>query len=494
VQQHSSGREKILNSSSRTSKIALIIPPATGIGKIWCPNLPLGLAYLAAVLEKGGYELTLLDCPALDIDHEKMGAKLASFRPDVVGITSLTPTVKSTLLAAQVAKETCPNAPVVLGGPHATFMDSQILSENPDVDIIVRGEGEQTILELLQNLSDPGDLQSVSGISFKKNGQVIRMPNRPFIQNLDELPRPAYHYFALDKYQFFGKRILPILTSRGCPFQCSYCVSSRMIGKTFRPRDPNHVVDELEWLKSEYRAGAFSFYDDAFTYDGPRAIKICEEIKKRNIGVPWDCQTRVDRISKEILAKMRDADCQLVSFGAESGCQKILDSVNKRTTIEQNEKAIKMAKEIGLSVAMSVIIGYPGETENTLKQTFDFIRRTKADYVYLCLATPYPGTSLRSTLQDLGWAMSSEWERYDLQTLVFENPLLHVDLVEARRDFYSHFYSWSYILRQSLKGTFYSRNMARTALNDRLWRMKLPKWVSANLKRLRFQQKSKRDT
>jgi anaerobic magnesium-protoporphyrin IX monomethyl ester cyclase len=485
-----SGCAEILESSSRTIKVALITPPALEIGQGWCPNLPIGLAYLAAALEKGGYELTVFDCPALGIDHEKLRTKIASFEPTIVGITSVTPTIKSALLAAHVAKETCPNAVVILGGPHATFMDSQILSENPEVDIVVRGEGEETLLELVRNLFDSSDLQTISGISFRKNGQIIRTSNRPFIQNLEELPRPAYQYFSLNRYQFFGKTVLPILTSRGCPYQCSYCVSSRMVGKMFRARSPNNVADELEWLRDVHGAGAFSFYDDAFTYDENRAIKICEEIKKRNIGVPWDCQTRVDKISKEILVKMRDADCQLVSFGAESGCQTILDSVKKRTTIEQNERAVKLAKEVGLSVAMSVIIGYPGETTDTLKQTFDFIRRTNPDYVYLCLATPYPGTDLRSLLEDLGWKMSAEWSHYDLQTPVFENPFLPVDLRKTRREFYSSFYSWSYILRQTLKKTFYSRNMARTALNDRMWRMKLPRLVSDNLKKLRFQRNS----
>jgi anaerobic magnesium-protoporphyrin IX monomethyl ester cyclase len=485
-----SGRVKILERSNRGVKIALIIPPALELEKMWCPNLPIGLAYLAAVLEKGGCELTVFDCPALEIDHKKLGAKIASFEPNMVGITSVTPRIKSALLAAHVAKETCPNAVVVLGGPHATFMDSQILIEYPDVDIIVRGEGEQTILELVCHVFDSGGIQAVSGISFRKNKQIIRTPNRSLIQNLDELPRPAYQYFSLDRYQFFGKVILPILTSRGCPFQCSYCVSSRMAGKMFRARSTRNVVEELEWLRDVHGAGAFSFYDDVFTYDKKRAFEICEEIKKRNIGVPWDCQTRVDQISKELLAEMRDANCQLVSFGVESGNQKMLDTMKKRTTIEQNEKGIRMAKEVGMSVAMSVVIGYPGETIDTLKQTFDFIRRTEPDYVYLCLATPYPGTELYDLVKDLGWKMSKDWSHYEMETPVFENPFLPIDLRETRREFYNRFYSWSYILRQSLKGTFYSQNMARTALNDRLWRIKLPKRVLANLKKLRFQQKS----
>jgi anaerobic magnesium-protoporphyrin IX monomethyl ester cyclase len=454
------------------------------MGKMWCPNVPIGLAYLAAVLEKAGYDLTLFDCPALDIDHNSLRSKLESFAPDVIGLTAVTPTIESALKGAHVAKEASPNASVILGGPHATFMDAQILGENPDVDVIVRGEGEETMLELLENLGNSGNLQTVSGISFRKDGQIVRSPNRPYIQNLDDLPRPAYHFFKLDRYRSFGNSVLPILTSRGCPFQCSYCVSSRMIGKDFRARDPTRVVDELEWLRDRYNATAVSFYDDAFTYDEQRAMKLCDEIKKRKVGLPWDCQTRVDRISKGILVKLKEAGCQLVSFGAESGCQKILDSVNKKTTIELNETAVKLAKKTGLSVAISVIIGYPGETAETLGQTFDFIRRTKPDYVYLCLATPYPGTDLRKRLENLGWAMSPEWNRYDMQAEVFKNPLLSVDLVKVRREFYNRFYSWSYILRQSLKGTFYSRNMARTALNDRVWRMRLPRQFYGGVKKL----------
>jgi anaerobic magnesium-protoporphyrin IX monomethyl ester cyclase len=363
-------------------------------------------------------------------------------------------------------------------------MDKEILSESSEVDIVVRGEGELTLLELMQHVSNSGNLQGIDGITFRKNKQIIRTPNRPFIQNLDDLPRPAYEHLPLKKYRLFGKAILPILTSRGCPIQCSYCVSSRMSGLRFRARSPKNVVDELEWLRDTHGADAFSFYDDAFTLDIERAGKICEEIKKRNIGAPWDCQTRVDRISKEILIKMREAKCSLVSFGIESGSQKILDAVKKRTTVKQNEMAIKLAKEVGLPVSISIIIGYPGETTITLKQTMDFIRKVEPDYVYMCLATPYPGTDLSKLLKELGWKVSLEWSHYDLQTPVFDNPLLPSDeLLEARKEFYNDFYSPTYILRQSLKGNFYSQIMARTALNYVLWRTKLPRLVPAFLRR-----------
>ena len=474
------------------AKITFVSPPPPPGAHVDYQNPIIGLATMAAVLEKNGYQIAVVDCPRLQMTHEDLKREIDRLEPDIVGITSVTATFSSALQAARIIKESYPKALIALGGPHATFMDRQILSEEPEVDIVVRGEGEQTILEIASHVADRcfEGLHEVAGITFRENGQIVQTPNRPFIHNLDQLPFPAYKYFPLRKYRLFGKLGLPIITSRGCPFPCTFCLVPRMAGTVFRARSPRNVVDELEWLRDVHGAGAFSFYDDLFTYDKKRAFEICEEIKKRKIGVPWDCQTRVDQISKELLAEMRNANCQLVSFGVESGCPKILDAVKKKTTIEQNEEGIRLAKQVGMSVAMSVIIGYPGETKDTLKQTFDFIRRTKPDYVYLCLATPYPGTELSDLVKDLGWKVSKDWSHYEMETPVFENPFLPVDLRETRREFYNRFYSWSYILRQSLKGTFYSRNMARTALNDRLWRMRLPKWVSANLKKLRFQQKS----
>jgi radical SAM superfamily enzyme YgiQ (UPF0313 family) len=433
----------------------------------------MGLAYLTAVLEENGHEVTVIDCPALEIDHEKLKARLASFEPNIVGITSMTPTIQSTLLSARVVKETCPDATVVLGGPHATFMDREILDQEAAVDIVVRGEGEQTFLELAQNVSDPKSLHGVDGITFRNREQVLQTPIRSFIQNLDQLPYPAYKYFPLRKYRLFGKLFLPIITSRGCPFQCSFCVTSRMFGKEYRARSPKNIVDELELLRDVYGADAFTFYDDTLTLDRKRILEICEEIKTRKIGIPWDCQTRVDQVSKEVLAKMRETNCQQIFFGVESGCQKILDAVKKGTSVEQNEKAVRLAKDAGLFVAVSVIIGYPGETADMLKQTLDFIRKAEPDDVYLCVATPYPGTELRRLVEDMGLKMSTEWELYDTVTPVFENPFLSAEEIrKTRKTFYDSFYSPTYVLRQLFKGNFYSRIMARTALNHLLWRIR----------------------
>ena len=469
--------------AGKNIKIALVNPPIPPGVPRHPLNVPLGLAYLAAVAEKNGYAVKVVDCLPVDMDYDEMKREVATFEPEIVGITSVTATYSSALKAAHASKESFPEALTVLGGPHATFMDINTLNECADVDVVVRREGEETFLELARCVAKEKKLDEVAGITFRKNRKIVQTPDRPFIQNLDELPFPALEHFPLNKYQIFGKTYLPIITSRGCPFQCAFCSTSRMVGKTFRARSPKNVLDELEVLRDKHGAESFVFYDDMFTFDKKRTHKICDEIKKRKFRLPWDCTTRVDQVSRELLAKLREAGCQEIFFGVESGSQKILDAVNKKTSIEQNEKAIKLAKEAGLFVEISVVIGYPGETRQTLKQTLDFIRKVKPDDAALCVATPYPGTALRTLIEKMGWKMSSNWNLYDALTPVFENPLLPSEEIrKIRREFYNNFYSPSYILRQSLKGlkgNFYSKSMARTALGHFLWRMK-SRWMNVN--------------
>ena len=471
---------------SKSVRVVLVNPPPPLGAFVHYHNPLIGLAYIAAVLEKNGCEVTVVDCPPLNMTYEGLKREIVRLEPDIVGITSVTVTFSSALQATRVIKESYPQAITVLGGPHVTVTDEKTIRENPETDIVVRGEGEQTMLELvdLRSKSNLKNLDEVAGITFRKNGHIIRTQDRPFIQNLDELPFPAYKFFPLSKYRRFGRLILPIITSRGCSFRCSFCRAPLMAGNRFRARSPGNVVDELVWLRDVHKPDAFTFHDETFTHNKKRVFEICEEMKNRNIGLPWDCSTRVDQVSEEVLAKMRDANCQFVSFGVESGSQKILNVMRKGVTVEQNERAIKWAKEVGLSVSISIIVGYPGETMDTLEQTLDFIRRTQPDDVYMSLATPCPGIELYDLVKELGWEMSEDWSHFDMHAQVFKNPDLPVDLRETRRRFYNQFYSPSYILHKSLKRDFYSQMMARSALNHLLWRVKPPTWVSANFKKL----------
>ena len=363
-----------------------------------------------------------------------------------------------------------------MGGPHATFEDKQILTNEKAVDIIVRGEGEETMLELAKQSPELQKASEIKGITFRKDNQIIQAPNRPFIQDLDTLPLPAYKYIPIERYRIDGRKLLPIMTSRGCPSQCSFCVASEMFGAPFRARSPKNVLDELEWLRDKYEAEGISFQDDTLTFNRKRTIEICDGIIERKINLPWGCFTRADTVTPEVLAKMKKARCNEVSFGVEAACQRIRDLVKKGSSTEQSEKAIKWAKDEGIFVTASVILGYPGETKETWQETLDLIRRVEPDNVYVCFATPYPGTELRALVQSYGWKMSEDWKLYNMLNPIFEDPLLPAkEIVQMRKDFLDKFYSPRYILRQAVKGyvkgNLYSKLMARAALNWNLWRI-----------------------
>lgn len=458
-------------------KIALVNTPLIAGVAHHPPFPPLGLAYLAAVLDQDGYEVKIWDCPVCEIDHKKLKSDLAAFQPSLVGIGSMTPTIESAFQSAAVAKEACPDAKVVVGGPHVTFMDEETLAQEPAIDVVVRGEGEQTLSELVTHLPSLSNLEAVKGITFRKGDQIIKTPNRPFIQDLDALPRPAYRFLPIERYRIIGRKLLPIMSSRGCPFQCSFCVASQMFGAGFRARNPENVLDEMEWLRDEYGAQGISFQDDTLTFSKKRILEICDGIIKRKINLRWGCGTRADVVTKEILAKMQKAHCDEICFGVESGCQRIRDALKKKVSTEQIEKAIKWAKEAGIFVTASIIIGYPGETKETLKQTLEFVRKVEPDDVYLCHATPYPGTELRALVERNGWKMESDWKLYNTMNPIFEDPSLPAtEIAMMRKNFYDKFYSPRYIIRQAVKGYFkgnlYSKIMTRTAVNYLLWRAK----------------------
>ena len=463
------------------ARVTLVNPPYPK-GAPQSLFLPLGLSYLAAVLEQNEYEVNVLDLQISNPTQEQLESELSRTNADIVGVTTSTLTYWPAVQVVKAAKKVLPDAVTMLGGPHVTALPEQTLNESPEVDIVVRGEGERTLLELAELISKGSleNLTNVDGVTFRRNGQIYNTHDRSFMDNLDELPHPAYKFFPLEKYSMAGKNYLPIMTSRGCPFQCTFCLASKMCGTRFRTRSPTKVLEELEWLRDTHHGDVFAFYDDTFTVDKKRAADICDLMKTRKFDLPWDCRTRVDQINREILVKLRDANCKLVHFGVESGSQVMLDAMKKLTTVEKNAWAIKLAKEVGIGVAISVVVGYPGETEEMLQQTFNFIKKTKPDFVYVCQAIPYPGTELLDILNSKGWEVSTDWNRFDEQSPVFKNPLLSPGKIdEMRGKFYDEFLSPTYFLQKSLKHDFYNQIMAKTARNHLLWRMKVPKLLSA---------------
>jgi anaerobic magnesium-protoporphyrin IX monomethyl ester cyclase len=455
--------------------------------------IPLGISYLAAVLEEHGYKVDVVDCQINRPSQAELEEKFRALKPDIVGVTAATVTYYPALKILSAAKAADPKCVTMIGGPHVSVLDERTFTDSQDVDIVIRGEGEQTMLELVALVSEDklDGLKDVLGVTYKQTGKITATADRPFIEDIDSLPRPAHHHFNMNRYKINSKVYMPIITSRGCPFNCAFCLASKMCGHGFRARSPQKVVDELEWLKDNFGAGAFAFYDDTFTHDIDRAIAICDEMQKRNFILPWDCRTRVDRITPQLLAKLKATNCQLIHFGVESGSQELLNIMRKGTTVEQNAKAIKMVKEAGILVAISLVIGYPGETPEMLKQTVDFICKTKPDYVYMCEAVPYPGTELADYVRKLGLPMSEDWNRYHEQMQVFENKLLPLPKLEAtKKTVYDNVFTPTYYLKMRRRGDFHSQIMARMALNHLIWKYRFTRWGFRQLGKLRPVKKS----
>lgn len=243
------------------------------------PFIPLGLAYLGAVAEQAGHEVTVVDCQAEHLTYDLFRQRISQQKPDVVGVTSTTLLYKSAMQLIDIAKEVHPKAVTMLGGSHGTFWDENALKEYPSLDIVVRREGEVTFIELLAKLQGGGSLGDVLGVTFRaKDGTIVRTEDRPFMEDLDSLPFPAHHLLPLESLKRMGKILFPLITSRGCVYWCDFCSTVRMFGRGYRFRSPKNVVDEMQLVHDKYGVDQVTFYDDAFSVNRDRVLKICEEL------------------------------------------------------------------------------------------------------------------------------------------------------------------------------------------------------------------------
>ncbi|MDH5747300.1 MAG: B12-binding domain-containing radical SAM protein, partial [Candidatus Bathyarchaeota archaeon] len=320
--------------------------------------------------------------------------------------------------------------------------------------------------EIVNRLKENNRINDVVGTTCRKNGKIIRNADRPYIENLDELPFPAHHLLPLKHLRTQGKVIFALATSRGCVYWCNFCTAVRMFGRRYRMRNPKKVADEIQFLNERYGANHLTFYDDTFTVDQSRVEEICEEIQNRKLKIEWDCETRVDMITKDLLQKMKKAGCIAVWFGVESGCQNVINSMEKSFNVAQTRRAFKWANEVGLMTVASVILGFPGETRDTALQTVKFVEELDPVDVGYHIATPYPGTPMYDFVKEKGWLKITDFDRYDTATPVFESPTLSiVDLKEIREKAYQRFYLRpSYVLRMLSKGGIYGVSAVKTSL------------------------------
>jgi anaerobic magnesium-protoporphyrin IX monomethyl ester cyclase len=445
--------------------VTLVNPPYPRGAHRHPPFTPLGLGYLAAVLEKNQYKVDVIDCQVLGISYEKVKSELCKRKPNLVGITSTTLTYKSALRVAKIAKEVHPSCLTVLGGVHATFWDDKALQECPYLDVVVRKEGENTILELAERLEAGKAFRDLLGITCRNGEEIVRNPDRPHIEDLDSLPYPAHHLWPIERLRKYGKVVFPVMTSRGCTFWCVFCSAVRMFGRRYRVRSPKNVVDELEFLQKNYGAEQFTFYDDTFTVNQARTAKICGEIINRKLNIEWDCETRVDMVSKRLLQKMKDAGCFAVWYGLESGSKRVLDAMGKGISLAQVIRAFDWTKDVGLMAVVGVILGSPNETRETVWETVKFVERLDPDDVGYYIATPYPGTPMYDFVKKKGWLKVTDFDKYDTATPIFEIPTLSMqELREIREQAFQRFYLRpTYVLRMFTKGGTYGFSATRTA-------------------------------
>jgi anaerobic magnesium-protoporphyrin IX monomethyl ester cyclase len=385
-------------------KVLLINPNSSLISRSWAykkfftPIAPLGLAYIAGVLIKNGIEASIIDQFATKASDNEMLGLIKTENPQVIGFSAMTPTMPDIMrLVSRIRKEQR-RIKIVLGNIHATCFPEEVLKDDI-ADIVVRGEGEVTMLELCQRLGCGSDLKDLAGISFKSDGQITHNPDRELIEDLDSLPFPYWHLLNLDDYRdvplvaINKARAFPIMASRGCPYRCYYCSQDKVYNRV-RYRNLEKVVDEMEYFSDKFEIKYFGFNDAYFPADEKTGLEFCNLIIKHKLHkkIKWCTETRVDKVTARLLKAMKESGAHLIMYGIEVGNEKILRSLNKATTLEQARVALKETRKAGILSQGLFILGLPGETVATCEDSINFAKELDCDIVKFNLAMPYPGS------------------------------------------------------------------------------------------------------
>jgi len=439
----------------------LRFPAAWGVPKIFPP---LSLAYIAATLEEK-YPVSIVDAPALGwknlrqsdgyyhlgLKYEGIIKHVKRFAPDVIGITvHFSANLQSALEVASTIKNVDKDIITVLGGPHPSVRPTECL-QNPNVDFVVIGEGEHTMLELVQTLEqEKNELKNVRGIGFKKDGKIILTSSRAMIKDLDSLPFPARHLLPMNEYRnlantkftFDGitKSWATMITSRGCPYRCVFCSIHIVMGRRWRPRSAVNVVDEIEQLVDTFHIKQIDFEDDNMTLDRKRMTRICDLIEKRGLDIQWVTRNgvRADTLDEELLRKMKKSGCKTLWISPESGVQHVVDKIiKKRLDLKKVEEVVILSKKLGINIGCFFVMGLIGETKEDIRATIDFARKLRvlgADHCDFNIATPYYGTELYEQAKQKGYLRSFSEESLGVSDAHIETPEFSLDEIRSLRE------------------------------------------------------------
>lgn len=460
-------------------KIILIRPPYSAdirsLAKL--ADFPLGLAYIAAVLEKEGHQVAVIDALIEGFDHEtQMGShviryglsdddlkkRIGKIAPDVVGVSCLFSTqADNAHNVCRLVKEINPSTVTVMGGAHPSVMPAETLRDE-NVDFVVIGEGEFTMRDLLTRLESKTDLASLDGLAFRREGQPVVNPKTKFIEEPDCLPFPARHYFPMEKYFDPGKyQISPraspaatIISSRGCPANCIFCSIHTVWGRSFRARSAENALNEIGLLVEKYGIKEIQFIDDNMTLDKKRLLAICEGIKTRFPRLKWlSAGTAIWALDEEMLASMAESGCYRIYLPVESGDQEVLTGiVRKPLKLDRIPSLVKIIRSLGMEVHGFFIVGFPGETPEQARRTLRYARKLNLDAHYVYYATPYPGTEMHAICKRNGFIIEEAgYKNLDPRKIHIETPVLPATVLRRLVRRHNIICQWTQFRRHPLR-------------------------------------------
>jgi anaerobic magnesium-protoporphyrin IX monomethyl ester cyclase len=433
---------------------------------------PLGILQLAAYLEKvnNDVEIEVLDCQARNIDWRRLGKYIENFDPDIVAPSGLaTCNTYSILRTLEVAKKAKTEILTVVGGQHFTATVDESLATYPEIDIVVRGEGEQTFAELVDAYAKGKPVSTVGGLSFRHNGKVYHTPQRPLIENLDNLPFPGYHFVedVIHKYHFTmmagsSTRYALIEGSRGCSHNCSFCSQWVFWRGRWRLKSPERIVDEMQLLYENYGIQFFWLTDDDFGL-GKHTSALCDEIINRGFAddVIWFMQARCDEIVKNsnLLPKLRKAGNRWILSGVESPSESTLKAFNKKIHPKDSEKAMKLLKQNDIFAQATLIIGERKDSDKSIARLREFVNEIDPDLAIFMILTPFPGTKIYKEAERNGWIEDTNWAHYDMVHAIM--PTEYLTRIELQEELYNCYRSFYGSLSRRLKGIFSTNKLKR---------------------------------
>jgi len=424
---------------------------------------PLGMLYIAEVLLANGIEVSILDQAAKRFSMKQTLDWVKKENPDILGFSVLNSSAREAPRLAECVKKENPNVTIVFGNYHATFNAERILRKHLSADVIVRGEGELTSLELAKCCEKNGSLEDIKGITFRKNGKIVSTPDRPLIKDVDSLSFPnrdlvgAEYSSIIYGVKVASKKFTTIVSSRGCPFQCTFCACRKFARGIWRPRTVENIIKELEMLAS-MGYEQFLFVDDNFTLNVKRVVEFCHRLRKEKLDIEWFCDSRVDNCKYDVLREMVKAGCRIVYFGIESANQRILDYYRKGITPEESEKAVKKARKAGMDVVVgSFILGAPDETRSEIENTLKFVNKLDIDVPQLNILSGIVGTELWADMVSKGYVDEEQyWETGFYVPKISPHAVPFEEICRMMYDHFKAFYLRPKILLTEILRTFKS--------------------------------------